>query len=129
MPSASVTLIEAVGDINSGNSPIKLEIKTSTANVATTGKYLKPCSPITLTTKSRSAKIPASSVNCPFDGSSVDNFPLRIQMTIIVRIQAMTNITVYHGIAVSGVYSPNKASGLVPSGNKIASQIGRVYFI
>jgi hypothetical protein len=52
MPSAKVTLTCAVGDINSGKSPIKLEIKIKTANVATTGKYLNPCSPITLTTKS-----------------------------------------------------------------------------
>jgi hypothetical protein len=40
---------------------------------------------------------------------------LRIQINSTLRIQAITNMTVYQGIAFSGVYTPNTASGVVPN--------------
>ena len=40
-----MTLVAAVGDMNSGNSPIRFETRISTANVIMTGKYCKPCGP------------------------------------------------------------------------------------
>ena len=62
MARANVTFTDAVGAMNKGNCPIRFETSTRTANVATTGKYLKPCSPTTLTTRSLSARKPASRV-------------------------------------------------------------------
>src|SRR6476661_10272524 len=112
---AKVTLTDAVGDIKSGNRPIRFEIRTSTANVATTGKYFQPCSPMTLVARSLSARNPASSVIWPDVGSSSESLPLNMRMMMTVRIHAITNMIVYHGIAFSGEYSPNIASGVVPN--------------
>jgi hypothetical protein len=63
----------------------------------------------------RTASTPTSSVCWPAPGSSSESFPLRIQISSTLRIQAITNITVYQGIAFSGVYTPNTASGVVPN--------------
>ena len=47
-PRAKVTFTDAVGDMNIGKWPIRLETRINTAKVATTGKCLKPLSPIML---------------------------------------------------------------------------------
>src|SRR5437879_1109241 len=114
-PSANVSLVAEVGDMKSGNIPIKFEIRISTAKVMTTGKYCKPCGPTMSSSMLRTASTPTSRVCCPAPGSSSESLPFNIQITTKLRTQATTNITVYHGIAFSGVYGPNAASGVVPN--------------
>src|SRR5438876_12405368 len=113
-PSANVTLVADVGDMKSGNIPIKFEMRISTAKVITTGKYCKPCGPTMSSSMLRTASTPTSSVCCPAPGSSSESLPFRIQITAILRMHAKTNITVYQGIAFSGVYWPKTASGVEP---------------
>src|SRR5215213_9944756 len=113
MERAKVTLTDAVGDMKRGNCPIRFEIRTRTAKVATTGKYFHAWSPITLCERSLRARKPASRVICPGVGSSSESLPLKSLITTTVRMQAITNMIVYHGIAFSGEYSPKTASGVV----------------
>src|SRR5260221_10432732 len=129
MPSAKVTLVADVGDMNSGNRPIKFDTRISTAKVITTGKYCKPCGPTMSSSMLRTASTPTSSVCCPCPGSSSESLPLKIQISTRLMIQASTNITVYQGIAFSGVYTPNKESGVVPNFPSTLVQNGYVYFI
>src|SRR5216117_2447322 len=128
-PSANVTLVAEVGDMKSGNIPIKFEIRISTAKVITTGKYCKPCGPTMSSSILRTASTPTSSVCCPEPGSSSESLPLKIQITNRLMMQASTNITVYQGIAFSGVYTPKAASGVVPNFPRTFVQNGYVYFI
>src|SRR5207302_3015138 len=115
-PSAKVTLVADVGDMKSGNIPIKFEIRISTPKVITTGKYCKPCGPMMSSSMLRTASTPTSRVCCPCPGSSSDSLPLKIQISARLMTQASTNITVYQGIAFSGVYGPpNAASGVEPN--------------
>src|SRR2546427_12118218 len=103
MPSANVTLVADVGVTNSGKKPMRLETRIRTAKVITTGKYCKPCGPMMSSIKLRTASTPTSSVCCPCPGSSSDSLPLNIQIKARLIKQANTNITVYQGIAFSGV--------------------------
>src|SRR5207302_2806147 len=114
-PSAKVTLVADVGDMKSGNIPIKFEIRISTAKVITTGKYCRPCGPTMSSSMLRTASTPTSRVCCPAPGSSSDSLPFNIQITTKLRMQATTNITVYQGIAFSGVYAPKTDSGVAPN--------------
>src|SRR5438552_19053055 len=114
-PSANVTLVADVGDMKIGNIPIKFEMRISTAKVITTGKYCKPCGPTMSSSMLRTASTPTSSVCCAAPGSSSDSLPLKIQISTRLMMQASTNMTVYQGIAFSGVYTPNAASGVVPN--------------
>src|SRR5437762_8328319 len=102
-PSANVTLVADVGDMKSGNILIKFEMRISTAKVITTGKYCNPCGPTMSSSMLRTASTPTSSVCCPCPGSSSDNLPFMIQTRVIVRMHAITNMTVYQGIAFLGV--------------------------
>ena len=72
----------------------------------------------------RTASTPTSSVCCPGPGSSSESLPFNIQITTRLRMQATTNITVYHGIAFSGVYGPKAASGVEPNFAKNFCQNG-----
>src|SRR5437879_12747432 len=128
-PSANVTLVADVGDMKSGNIPIKFEIRMSTAKVITTGKYCKPCGPTMSSSMLRTASTPTSSVCCPGPGSSSESRPFNIQITTRLRRQATTNITVYQGIAFSGVYGPKAASGVEPNLPRNFCQNRYVYFI
>src|SRR4028119_629799 len=125
MPSANVTLVAAVGALNSGNKPITFDTKISSANVATTGKYLTPGGPTTSIKSWRIPKPVAASVCCPLDGSSSESFPFKTQISPKVSKQATTNIIVYHGIAFSGVSAPKAASGVVPKFARNLVQSGR----
>src|SRR6266478_5079710 len=129
MPNANVTLVAAVGDMNKGNKPIKFETRINTAKVITTGKYCKPCGPMMSSSIPRTASTPSSSVCCPGPGSSSESCPFKIHIIATLRTQAITNITVYQGIAFSGVYGPNTASGVVPNLAKNFVQSGCVYVI
>src|SRR5207253_9513400 len=52
-----------------------------------------------------------------------------IQINAIVMMQANTNMIVYQGIAFSGVYAPNAASGVEPNFASNHFHLGYVYFI
>src|SRR5688572_10843642 len=112
--------------MNSGNSPMRFDTRISTAKDITTGKYFNPCGPMMSWIMLRTANTLTSSVCCPPPGSDSDNFPLKIQMMTTLRMQAMKNITVYHGIAFSAVYGPNTSSGFAPNFPSNLSQIGLV---
>src|SRR5262249_6210180 len=118
-----------VGERNKGNKLIRFETRITTANVMTTGKYFKPCGPTMSWSMSRMASTPSSRACCGLLGSSTDSLRLNNRMMITLRMQAMTNITVYQGIAVSGVYGPKAASGVVPKNPRNLVQSGCVYFI
>ena len=120
MPSANVTEVDDVGDMNRGNRPIRFETRIRMAKVATTGKYFNPCGPMMSSIRPRTASTATSSVCCPPCGSSSDrrlpnSLPFNIHTKMIVNRHAMTNITVYQGMAVSGEYfTPKTASAFVP---------------
>src|SRR5947209_8489400 len=131
MPSANVTDVEDVGDIKSGNSPIRFETRIRMAKVATTGKYFNPCGPMMSSMRPRTASTATSSVCWPPCGSSSESrlpnsLPFKIQTKMIVNKQAMTNITVYQGTAASGEYLPKTPSAFVPKKPKNLSHIGFV---
>src|SRR5436190_246751 len=98
---AKVTFTEAVGAIKIGTWPIRFETRMRTAKVATTGKYLEACGPITFDARSLRYKKPASAVICALEGSSSDSLSLRILITTTESMHAITNMIVYHGIAFS----------------------------
>src|SRR5258707_4653951 len=112
IPNAKVTLVADVGATNNGNNPIRLEIRTSTANVITTGKYFMPWGPMMSVIMSRTAKMATSRVCCPLLGSSSERRPFKIQIRATARTQAIRNMIVYQGMAFSGVYGPKAASGV-----------------
>src|SRR2546421_5203697 len=109
MPSAKVTEVDEVGDKNIGNRPIRFEMRMRMAKVATTGKYFSPCGPMMSSMRPRTASTATSSVCCPPCGSSSESrlpnsLPFNNHTKMIVNKHAITNITVYHGTAVSGEY-------------------------
>src|ERR1041384_6241225 len=119
MPSANVTEVEDVGDMKSGKRPIRFEMRIRMAKVATTGKYFNPCGPMMSSMRPRTASTATSSVCCPPCGSSSDSrlpnsLPFNSQTKTTVKRHAMTNMTVYQGMAVSGEYLPKTASAFVP---------------
>src|SRR5437016_6333502 len=112
--------------MNSGKKPIRFETRIKTANVITTGKYCNPCGPTMSSNMLRTASTPTSKVCCPCPGSSSESLPLMIQINAIEMRHASTNMIVYQGMAFSGVYAPNAASGVEPNFANTLFQTGYV---